>query len=57
MKSQARLRLRVPEEPTLTMPRVKGKPFRCVCGANVFIKWAAMPIYRCNACGRDYEGS
>jgi len=39
------------------MTRVRGVPFRCVCGANVFIKWIGFSIYRCNACGRDYKGT
>ncbi len=42
----------------LVQPRVQGKPFRCNCGANVFRRLSparGLPMYRCNACGQDYE--
>ena len=39
----------------LFMPRVAGKPFHCVCGANVFYKQGDH-IFICNACGERYEG-
>lgn len=59
MKSQSRLRLRKPIEPELVMPRIKGKPFHCVCGANVFVRigifGSESSVYRCNACLRNYE--
>ena len=58
MKSQKRLRLRIP--PRLAesaMLKVAGKPFRCVCGSNVFKPtWCAehqVEEYKC-CCGRVY---
>lgn len=38
------------------MLRVSGKRFRCGCGCNVFQHPPTEPdIYRCNACGIEYE--
>jgi hypothetical protein len=57
MKSQARLRLYIPDAPEAVMPRVAGKPFRCCCRANVFTKTGNVfrgYRYTCNACGRVY---
>lgn len=58
MKSQARLRLRQPAPPEQVMPVVNGKPFRCLCGANVFTKRRAVAhwgvVYQCNGCGAEY---
>ena len=39
--------------PEQVMPKVDGKPFRCVCGGNVFSKEADR--YKCNSCGRTYK--
>lgn len=37
--------------------RVAGKRFRCSCGCNVFQHPEGEPtVYRCNACGTQYEG-
>lgn len=40
------------------MPFVKGTPFRCKCGANVFTKLRRgnQDIYRCNGCQTEYIG-
>lgn len=37
------------------MPRVKGKPFRCGCGCNVFTEYERLK-YECNSCGAAYAG-
>jgi hypothetical protein len=39
-----------------TMPRVKGKSFRCSCGCNVFAKHATLMKFRCNSCAAVFEG-
>ena len=44
------------KERELFMPRVGGKPFRCICGANVFYKRDER-IFVCNACGEAYESA
>jgi hypothetical protein len=40
------------------MLTVGGKPYRCLCGCNVFHKPdASNPnIYECNACEQQFEG-
>lgn len=41
----------------LFQPRVKGKPFRCECGSNVFRKgepFGDFVVYVCNACDAEY---
>lgn len=53
-------------EPTLREPLMKGnelhqfmiKGFRCGCGCNVFHKpdKTNLLLYKCNACGLEYEG-
>lgn len=41
------------------MPKLKGRSFRCICGANVFKKqWdekSNRPLYVCNGCSRRWE--
>ena len=55
MKSQARLRLRQPEEIVVTMVIINGRPFRCPCGSNCFLRQGNR--FTCNACGKRYEGT
>lgn len=42
------------EKPEQTMPKVDGKPFRCACGCNVFMRRGDR--YTCNGCRNRYEG-
>lgn len=58
MKSQVRLRLRVPEEPVAVMVKVAGASFRCQCGANVFTKLRDVrhgEAFVCNGCREMYQ--
>lgn len=43
-------------EPRAAMVTVRGRPFRCDCGANVLTEYEYHK-YRCNGCRTEYEGS
>ena len=38
----------------LVLISLNGKPFKCSCGANVFLKYDN--TYICNCCKKEYEG-
>ena len=44
-----------PTDTNQTMPKVKGKHFRCDCGCNVFT--LKDHLYYCNACDAIYKGT
>lgn len=42
------------EPPIATMITLAGKPFRCHCGCNVFMKFSQTKFV-CNACREEYQ--